>query len=116
MVKNTGLIALTPRRLVFGTLTGHLIEVPVESIIGVRERVSGWVADWILITATAAGEMASALRYRRRMDTSTLDDQRPNGWLNTGRALSPTSAVLIAPLREHGLPNRRITVEEVPVE
>jgi hypothetical protein len=37
VVKNTGLIALTRRRLVFRTLTGHLIQVPVESIVGVRE-------------------------------------------------------------------------------
>ena len=36
-VKNTGLIALTDRRLAFRTLTGKAIDVPVESITGVRE-------------------------------------------------------------------------------
>src|SRR3954447_10236370 len=37
VVKNTGLIALTRRRLVFRTLTGKVIEIPVDTITGVRE-------------------------------------------------------------------------------
>lgn len=60
-VKNTGLIALTQRRLVFRTLTGHLIEVPVESITGVREAAvfSGSVVGGQahLIVQTSAGEI-----------------------------------------------------------
>jgi hypothetical protein len=61
VVKNTGLIALTPRRLVFRTLTGHLIEVPVESITGVREAAvfKGSVVGGQkhLIVETSAGEI-----------------------------------------------------------
>ncbi len=61
VVKNTGLIALTRRRLVFRTLTGHLIEVPVESITGVREAAvfKGSVVggQTHLIVQTAAGEI-----------------------------------------------------------
>jgi Tfp pilus assembly protein PilX len=60
-VKNTGLIALTQRRLVFRTLTGHLIEVPVESITGVREAAvfKGSVVggQTHLIVQTSAGEI-----------------------------------------------------------
>jgi hypothetical protein len=60
-VKNTGLIALTQRRLVFRTLTGHLIEVPVESITGVRQAAvfKGSVVggQTHLIVQTAAGEI-----------------------------------------------------------
>lgn len=37
IVQNAGLIALTRRRLVFHTLTGKVIEVPVTDITGVRE-------------------------------------------------------------------------------
>ncbi|MFI5510450.1 hypothetical protein ACIA48_23555 [Mycobacterium sp. NPDC051804] len=61
VVKNTGLIALTRRRLVFRTLTGHLIEVPVDSIIGVREAAvfKGSVVggQTHLIVQTTAGEV-----------------------------------------------------------
>jgi hypothetical protein len=60
-VKNTGLIALTRRRLVFRTLTGTLIEVPVDSITGVREATvfKGSVVGGQkhLIVQTAAGEI-----------------------------------------------------------
>ena len=37
IVTNEGMIALTRRRLVFQTLTGKMIEVPVTDIISVRE-------------------------------------------------------------------------------
>lgn len=60
-VKNTGLIALTQRRLVFRTLTGKSIDVPVESITGVREAkvFKGSVVGGQkhLIVQTAAGEI-----------------------------------------------------------
>jgi hypothetical protein len=60
-VKNTGLIALTKRRLVFRTLTGKTIEVPVELITGVREATvfKGSVVGGQrhLIVQTAAGEI-----------------------------------------------------------
>jgi hypothetical protein len=36
-VNNDGMIALTGRRLVFHTLTGKVIEIPVSDIVGVRE-------------------------------------------------------------------------------
>ena len=36
-VNNNGTIALTARRLVFITLTGKLIDIPVTEIVGVRE-------------------------------------------------------------------------------
>jgi hypothetical protein len=59
--KNTGLIALTARRLVFRTLTGKTIDVPVESITGVREATvfKGSVVGGQehLIVATASGEI-----------------------------------------------------------
>ena len=62
MINNTGLIALTHRRLVFRTLTGHLIEVPVAAIMGVREAAvfDGYVAGGHthLIVKTRAGEVA----------------------------------------------------------
>ncbi len=57
-VKNTGLIALTRRRLVFRTLTGKTIEVPVASITGVREAgvfkgsVVGGQTHLIVVTTT----------------------------------------------------------------
>ena len=61
VVKNTGLIALTRRRLVFRTLTGKTIEVPVEAITGVREAgvFKGSVVggQQHLIVTTAAGEI-----------------------------------------------------------
>jgi hypothetical protein len=60
-VKNTGLIALTGRRLVFRTLTGTVIEVPVDAITGVREATvfKGSVVGGHkhLIVQTAAGEI-----------------------------------------------------------
>ena len=37
VVNNNGTIALTARRLVFITLTGKLIDIPVSDIVGVRE-------------------------------------------------------------------------------
>lgn len=61
-VKNAGLIALTPRRLLFRTLTGKTIEVPVAEITGVRESTvfKGSVVggQTHLIIDTAAGEIA----------------------------------------------------------
>jgi hypothetical protein len=61
VVKNTGLIALTKRRLVFRTLTGKVIEVPVDAITGVREATvfKGSVVGGHkhLIVQTAAGEI-----------------------------------------------------------
>jgi hypothetical protein len=61
VVKNTGLIALTRRRLVFRTLTGKVIEIPVETITGVREATvfKGSVVGGHkhLIVQTAAGEI-----------------------------------------------------------
>jgi hypothetical protein len=61
VVKNTGLIALTKRRLVFRTLTGKTIEVPVDAITGVREATvfKGSVVggQTHLILQTAAGEI-----------------------------------------------------------
>jgi len=61
VVKNTGLIALTTRRLVFRTLTGKLIEVPVDTITGVRTAAvfKGSVVGGQehLIVQTAAGEI-----------------------------------------------------------
>ena len=61
VVKNTGLIALTQRRLVFRTLTGKTIDVPVASITGVRESTvfKGSVVggQTHLVVETAAGEI-----------------------------------------------------------
>ena len=61
VVKNTGLIALTTRRLVFQTLTGKVIDVPVDAITGVREATvfEGSVVGGHthLIVQTAAGEI-----------------------------------------------------------
>jgi hypothetical protein len=37
VVSNNGTIALTERRLIFVTVTGKLIEIPVAEIVGVRE-------------------------------------------------------------------------------
>jgi hypothetical protein len=60
-VKNTGLIALTARRLVFRTLTGKAIDVPVDAITGVRDATvfKGSVVGGQkhLIVATASGEI-----------------------------------------------------------
>lgn len=61
IVKNNGLIALTQRRLVFRTLTGKAIDIPVEAITGVREAAvfNGSVVGGRkhLIVQTAAGEI-----------------------------------------------------------
>ena len=61
VVKNNGLIALTQRRLIFRTLTGKAIDVPVEAITGVREATvfKGSVVGGQkhLIVETAAGEI-----------------------------------------------------------
>jgi hypothetical protein len=61
VVKNAGLIALTPRRLIFRTLTGKSVEVPVEAITGVREATvfKGSVVggQTHLVVQTAAGEI-----------------------------------------------------------
>ena len=61
VVKNNGLIALTQRRLVFRTLTGKAIEIPVDAITGVREAAvfKGSVVGGRthLIVETAAGEI-----------------------------------------------------------
>ncbi len=60
-VKNAGVIALTRRRLVFRTLTGTTIEVPLEAITGVREATvfkgSLVGGQTHLIVVTAAGEI-----------------------------------------------------------
>ena len=60
-VKNTGLIALTDRRLAFRTLTGKAIDIPVESITGVREATvfKGSVVGGQkhLVVETTAGEI-----------------------------------------------------------
>ncbi len=60
-VKNAGVIALTRRRLVFRTLTGKTIEVPLEAITGVREATvfkgSLVGGQTHLIVVTAAGEI-----------------------------------------------------------
>ncbi len=37
VVNNNGTIALTARRLIFVTVTGNLIDIPVTDIVGVRE-------------------------------------------------------------------------------
>jgi hypothetical protein len=61
VVKNNGLIALTQRRLVFRTLTGKAIDIPVNAITGVREAAvfKGSVVGGRkhLIIETAAGEI-----------------------------------------------------------
>ena len=61
VVKNNGLIALTPRRLIFRTLTGKTVEIPVDTITGVREATvfKGSVVGGRkhLIVETAAGEV-----------------------------------------------------------
>ena len=60
-VKNSGRIALTRRRLVFLTLTGTTISVPLDTITGLRlakvfkgSVVGGWTH---LVVRTAAGEI-----------------------------------------------------------
>ncbi|WP_167101020.1 hypothetical protein [Mycobacterium sp. DL592] len=60
-VKNSGRIALTRRRLVFVTLTGTRIEIPVDAITGLRlAKVfkGNVVGSWThLVIRTAAGEI-----------------------------------------------------------
>lgn len=60
-VKNAGLIALTRRRLVFRTLTGKSIEIPIDAITGVRDAkvFKGSVVggQQHLIVTTADGEI-----------------------------------------------------------
>jgi type II secretory pathway pseudopilin PulG len=60
-VKNTGRIALTRRRLVFVTLTGTTIEIPLASITDLRTSkvfqgsvAGGWTH---LVVRTSAGEV-----------------------------------------------------------
>ncbi len=60
-VKNSGRIALTRRRLVFLTLTGSVISVPLGSVTGLRlakvfkgSVVGGWTH---LVIRTAGGEV-----------------------------------------------------------
>jgi hypothetical protein len=61
VVTNSGLIALTKRRLVFRTLTGKAIDIPLNAITGVREAsvFKGSVVGGRkhLIVAAAAGEI-----------------------------------------------------------
>lgn len=60
-VKNNGRIALTRRRLVFVTLTGVTIEIPLDAITGLRQStvfkasVAGGYTH--LVVATASGEI-----------------------------------------------------------
>lgn len=60
-VKNNGWMALTPRRLVFLTLTGKTIEIPLDAVIGFREaRVfnGGVAGGWThLVIRTQPGEI-----------------------------------------------------------
>lgn len=60
-VKNNGRIALTRRRLVFLTLTGTTISIPLDTVTGLRlakvfkgSVVGGWTH---LVVRTAAGEI-----------------------------------------------------------
>jgi hypothetical protein len=61
-VKNSGVIALTDKRLVFRTLTRAMIEIPLPAITGVRESKgfnSAMVAGRThLVVGTHAGEIA----------------------------------------------------------
>ena len=62
VVKNNGVIVLTRRRVIFRTLTGKVMEVPVDTITGVRQarRFKGSVVGGQehLILQTLAGEIA----------------------------------------------------------
>ncbi|HXS87542.1 MAG TPA: hypothetical protein VN741_18095 [Mycobacterium sp.] len=62
VVNNNGTIALTARRLVFITLTGKLIDIPVSEIVGVREakvfKTSVRGGRSHLIVELPAGEVA----------------------------------------------------------
>jgi hypothetical protein len=55
IVKNNGLIALTRRRLVFLTLTGKMIEIPLGEITDLREAI------WFK-TSAAGGHMHLIIR------------------------------------------------------
>jgi Protein of unknown function (DUF3592) len=61
IVNNDGMIALTRRRLVFQTLTGKVIEVPVTDIAGVREakvfKTAAKAGRQHLIIQTSSGEI-----------------------------------------------------------
>jgi hypothetical protein len=60
-VRNSGVIALTGRRLVFVTLTGKTIEIPLADVTGLRESkvfmASAAGGHVHLIVVTSAGEL-----------------------------------------------------------
>jgi hypothetical protein len=56
-VKNNGVIALTRRRLVFLTLTGKWIEIPLAEITGLRESK-------VFMASAAGGAMHLVIRIR----------------------------------------------------
>ena len=62
LVVNSGVIALITRRLVFATLTGKTIEIPLTEITAVREskvfKAAAVAGRSHLIICTAAGEIA----------------------------------------------------------
>jgi hypothetical protein len=66
VVTNEGMIALTRRRLVFQTLTGKMIEVPVTDITGVREakdfKRALTAGRQHLIIQTSSGEIGFYVR------------------------------------------------------
>lgn len=66
IVNNDGMIALTPRRLIFQTLTGKVIEVSVTHITGVREaevfKSAAKGGRQHLIIQTASGEVGFLVR------------------------------------------------------
>jgi hypothetical protein len=61
VVKNNGVIALTMRRVIFVTLTGRSVEVPLTAITGVREskvfKASVAGGHVHLLLQTASGEV-----------------------------------------------------------
>jgi hypothetical protein len=61
IANNDGMIALTRRRLVFQTLTGKVIEVPVTDIVGVREaevfKTAVKAGQRHLIVQTSSGDI-----------------------------------------------------------
>ena len=62
VVNNNGTIALTARRLIFITVTGKLIDIPVTEIVGVREakvfKTSVRGGRSHLVVALPSGEVA----------------------------------------------------------
>jgi hypothetical protein len=66
VVKNDGVIALTRRRLIFHSLTGKSIEVPVAEIVGVREakvfKRAVTAGRQHLIVQTPSGEIGFYVR------------------------------------------------------